>query len=108
MTTEAEEKALVEWTRFVRFLAEDCGYRDLKPLPDGRIACIYPLMFTHAIVVCTVGNFYGVDDRWCYAGYEKAKRYLDAWDGTGEPDGWHRHPATDRRREIDYDPMATA
>jgi hypothetical protein len=41
----------------------------------------------------------GYADRWCYATRELAQKALDEWTGQDEPSGWHRHPATGRRRE---------
>lgn len=70
-------------------------YRNLKVFDDGRIIGIMPLLFTHAIVSDL--DMYGYADRWCYHSYTDAKKALDAWDGTGEPAGWHRHPDTGRR-----------
>ncbi len=78
-------------------IAEDNGYSDLKFFGDGTEAAIMPLMFTHAIIHELYD--YGYGNRWCYKSYDAAKSALDAWDGTGEPDGWHRHPGTGRRRE---------
>lgn len=71
------------------------GYTDAKITPDGDVACIHRFMFTYAILVGL--NPSGYDDRWCYGSYGKAKAALEAWDGTGEPTGWHRHPDTGRR-----------
>lgn len=77
--------------------AERCGYLDYKMFESGIDACIMPLLYTHAII--SELNAFGYGDRWCYKDYQAAKTALDAWDGTGEPDGWHRHPPTGRRRE---------
>lgn len=65
-----------------------------KPIKGGRqprYAAISPKMFTHAIVVAPMHDRYSIHDNYCYHGYAKAKAALDAWDGTGEPTGWHRH-----------------
>lgn len=78
-------------------IANKNGYMDLKLFEDGSDAAIMPLMFTAAIVSDLTDWGYG--DRWCYKTYEAAKAALEAWDGEGEPDGWHRHPMTGRRRE---------
>lgn len=89
--------------RAVMFLME-CGYTDVKPLKGGKWACINRLLFTTAILTgsdATVEDTY--ERRWCYHTYEDAQRALDAWDGTGEPEGWHRDPITGRRRP-DGDP----
>lgn len=85
---------------FEEFLRQN-GYTDTKLIPGDRYAAIFQFMFTHAIIVGCVGDVMRYDDRWCYGSYDKAKAALDAWDGTPgtEPDGWHRHPATGRRRD---------
>lgn len=83
-------------------LAVLLGYTDPKLLPNGDVACIHRLMYTHAILVLDADPSVAVQtykDRWCFSDYDKAKAALDFWDGTGEPTGWHRHPATGRRRE---------
>lgn len=84
---------------FEDFLIRECGYLHVRRLPDGkRFAAIMPLMFTYAIVTVRDGDFNSTADRWCYHNLHDACTALDAWDGTGEPTGWHRHPATGRRR----------
>lgn len=75
------------------------GYLDLKETEESGLVAIMPLMFTHAIISGI--NAYGYEDRWCYSSYAKAKSALDAWDGKGEPTGWHRHPGTGRRVDAD-------
>lgn len=68
-----------------------------KLLPDGRVAFLYRLMFTCAVCVGPLADGC-YDDRWCYHSEVAARAALDAWDGTGEPQGWHRHPFSGRRR----------
>jgi hypothetical protein len=63
---------------------------------SGRDAAIVPLLFTHAILADLTEWGYG--ERWCYRTYADALRALAAWNGNGEPQGWHRHPDTGRRR----------
>lgn len=75
------------------------GYEDAKELPDGRIAACYRFIFTSAIVVGL--DEAGYSDRYCYHTMADARQALDEWDGTGEPEGWHRHTSTGRRREPD-------
>lgn len=82
---------------YLNWLETDCGYKAVRLLPDGRWAAISPLMFTAAIIVGRVGDLTGYDDRWCYHDVASARSALDAWVGQGEPEGWHRHPATGRR-----------
>lgn len=78
---------------------EALGYTNAKVLNDGRIGCIAKFMFTCAIVTVTPATAHiCYDDRWCYHSHDAATAALEKWDGTGEPDGWHRHPLTGRRR----------
>lgn len=75
---------------------------DTKRLEDGRTLDLYPLLFgrTRLLVTLPEDDEAGLfaDDAWEFPSYEVGKAALDAWDGTGEPEGWDRHPATDRRR----------
>jgi hypothetical protein len=89
---------------FEEFVADN-GYRNLEIMPDGRYACILPMLFTHAIIIGDVRGV-GPDDRWCYASLNSAIIWLLEWKKRGfegEPAGWHRHPATGRRR-VNGDP----
>jgi hypothetical protein len=86
---------------FLYYLTEECHYIDVRLIGDGRYSAIMPLLFTHAIIVGQVFDRATYEDRWCYGGLEAARKAHNAWNGKGEPDGWHRHPMTGRRREID-------
>ena len=79
------------------------GYLNPVELSDGRIACIMPLLYTAAIIVMREEHIdIGYDDRWCYHGILAAQNALTRWQQTTplavEPDGWHRHPLSGRRR----------
>jgi hypothetical protein len=81
--------------------AEACaqnGYTDYKRFANGRDAAINRFLFTFAILADLTRWGYG--DRWCFASYDKARAALAAWNGEEgtEPQGWHRHPDTCRRR----------
>jgi hypothetical protein len=78
----------------VAYLAE---YRDIQEKGDHGLVGIAPFIHTHAIISDI--DSYGYGDRWCYHTYAAAKAALDAWDGEGEPQGWHRNPTTGRRRD---------
>lgn len=85
--------------QFAERLARLCRqnhYTDLRFFANGRNAVIHRLMYTYALIADV--SFSGYEDRWCYGSYATAKAALDAWDGEGEPSGWHRHPDTGRRR----------
>ena len=86
-----------EHTQFLDWLRYTAGFKEPRLLPNGKWVGIYPMMFTHAICIGTIGITSHYDDRLCYSTLEKAKAALAAWDGTGEPKGWHRHPASGRR-----------
>lgn len=91
MTRPMAKGALATWLH-------QNGYTHIRELPDGRWAAIMPLIFTTAIVTGTwAGAVYGYDDRWCYRTPDMARVALEAWNGQGEPIGWHRHPDTGRR-----------
>lgn len=94
---------------FDEFLTRECGWREVRRLPDrGQWAGLSRLMFTTAIVVANDGDVTGTADRWCYHTEASAKAALDAWNGEGEPDGWHRHPMSGRRRGEDRPPWVPA
>ncbi len=42
----------------------------------------------------------GYAERYCYGTRVHAEQALEAWDGSGDPEGWHRHPETGRRRNL--------
>lgn len=98
MTAAAKTRTTVDAIAFLIWLTDDCGYLGVRPLTPGRYAAILPLMFTAAIITGRIGDAMSYDDRWCYHSLQAATSALEAWDGTGEPSGWHRHPMTGRRR----------
>lgn len=82
-------------------MLETNGWLVVKPLGDGRYAAIAPMAFTYAIIVGKVGDEVGYDDRWCYKDAATAIVELHAWNGVGEPEGWHRHPRSGRRKDAE-------
>lgn len=87
---------------FLTYLKEE-GYMAVRPFPGRKWAAVKDFMYTHAIIVGRMGDWTGYDDRWCYSSAPKAMLALEAWNGEGEPTGWHRHPDSGRRR-TDGDP----
>lgn len=70
-----------------------------RPVNNEEYIAIIPFIYTYGIIKGRFDNELGYEDRWCYHDLEAAKKAFDEWDGIGEPDGWHRHPKTGRRRE---------
>ena len=68
-------------------------------LPTGDYVAVIPFLFTYGVVTGPPEHWYSYADRWCYHRLAVAVAAATAWDGTGEPEGWHRHPRTGRRRE---------
>lgn len=90
---------LMENLGYLQWLKHECDMKDVRALPGGRWAAIQRFMFTFAIIVGRIGDRTGYDDRWCYHTYRDALHALEKWDGNGDPEGWHRHPKTGRRRD---------
>lgn len=75
-------------------------YKYVVDREDGTYVAIYPLLFHWTMIVGAIDDPY-YDDRWCYATEDKAMTAYCEWaarDYAGEPNGWHRHPNTGRRR----------
>jgi hypothetical protein len=77
------------------------GYALVRQIGVTHWAALCQFAFTTAIIVGTIGDRHGYDDRWCYHSITDAAKALSAWDGTGEPEGWHRHPLSGRRRSVE-------
>ena len=74
------------------------SYVQFKQLPDGRLCGVLRLMFHWTIHVDI--DHCGYADKYCYQTLPGALVALIEWDGTGDPDGWHRHFKTGRRRDL--------
>lgn len=76
--------AIVEWAPH----GSDC----FVELPDGALACVHRLMFTHAILHGVSER--GCESRWCYGSHVEAEGALRDWvanfDKQPEPVGWIR------------------
>lgn len=81
---------------FMAWLKEQ-GYEAPRPIGNGCWAAVYAYVLTHAIITGRIHDYACTENRWCYSSREKALAALEAWDGKGEPTGWHRHPYTGRR-----------
>lgn len=92
------ERAVAAHPELAGMWDEDDHLWEVGTAPDGRRIAIIPLMYTAAVVIGRPHQLTWYDDRWCYHTVTDALTAARAWDGTGEPDGWHRHPDTGRRR----------
>lgn len=83
-------------------------YKELVPESDMRFKYVGNRYVAIVNFVYTVGiisgerihETIGYDDRWCYENMALAHKAFEEWDGAvgTEPQGWHRHPNTGRRR----------
>jgi hypothetical protein len=86
---------------FISHLSDEYGYSCFVPMDDTRFACVSPFLYTTAIITGRYFDSYSLDNRWCYHDYPSALAALIEWAEAGfknEPMGWHRHPASGRRR----------
>lgn len=73
------------------------AYTCFRTLPDGRLCGVHRLLFHWTMHVDI--DVDGYRDRYCYQTETGAIKALLEWSGNGDPDGWHRHPASGRRRD---------
>jgi hypothetical protein len=94
-------------TNFVTEFLPTQGYHDIHDRGDGTWIALNRLMFHYSMLVGTIGDETGYDDRWCMGNYAMALESLNEWKSRGyhgEPLNWHRHPKTSRRR-VDGNPL---
>src|SRR5688572_7310260 len=104
---EAEPRAAgpveIELARRIGYYRRSRGhdYLWIEPLRDGRAVSLLP--WGAGGVQLSIGRLGSGfhDDTWVYTAELAGAAWRAAltWDGTGEPDGWYRHPASGRRRE---------
>lgn len=83
-------------------LADKIGSTAVKLIGDGRALYIYRKIWTYSLCIGDVKNEGYFTDLWCYETLPLAMAAMLAWNpldiSTPEPEGWHRHPPTGRRR----------
>lgn len=82
-------------------MCETNGYLAPTPMGDGKWAALSRFAFTMAILKGSMFDDYGYEDRWCFDSWRSAVVGLADWIARGfegEPQGWHRHPDSGRRR----------
>jgi hypothetical protein len=77
----------------------------VRRIDDEHYMAIGRFMYTHAILKGRIDDLVGYSDRWCYHTPLAAVAAASVWDGSDgtEPEGWHRHPRSGRRRHLDAD-----
>lgn len=77
-------------------ILDECGYQQAQ-IKAGRVVCVAPFLFTWAILADVDQTGYA--ERWCFHTLQDATGALADWDGTGDPEGWHKHIPSGRRRD---------
>jgi hypothetical protein len=67
-------------------------------LADGRLLTVEPTLYGARLCIGDADDAINHTDVWCYPDQAAAIAAMDAWNGEGEPTGWHRHPSSGRRR----------
>lgn len=73
----------------------------IRTQDDGMVIHVVPMLFTTAILVSARLGAQSYLDRWCYMSIPEALAAAEAWTTdypATEPEGWHRHPTSGRRR----------
>ncbi|UTC28774.1 hypothetical protein MARCHEWKA_02620 [Brevundimonas phage vB_BpoS-Marchewka] len=99
---DAAEAEFLSWL-------ESEGYAAALIMPDAMWCGVKPLLFHWTLHIGEVGDRTGYLDRYCYADFRRALLALIEWserDFQGEPSGWRKHPASERRRNNDGDPAS--
>lgn len=77
------------------------GYKLPITIDDTRYAAIYPMAYGDTIIIGKFGDETGWEDQYWYERGQAQHAMLDWIDRRfkGEPEGWHRHIPSNRRRE---------
>jgi hypothetical protein len=75
------------------------NYHTIKRLSDGRICGVHRLSYHWSMQIDI--DYIGYNDSYCFATFELAIDALQKYDGETEPIGWHRHPKSGRRRNLE-------
>jgi len=73
-------------------------YEAVRELPDGIVIAAHRLMYHWTLLIDL--DYCGYNDRYCFATKELVMDAFNKYDGS-EPEGWHRHPKSGRRRNIE-------
>jgi hypothetical protein len=103
MATREVEPEVIAGARHLSAHARAAGsdYLWIRQLDDGRGLFLMPIYGHGArLGIGDMEVMHELDDVWDYRAedIDAAWRAVLGWDGTGEPEGWYRHPRTARRR----------
>lgn len=73
-------------------------YAALRLLPDGRLIGVTPLLFHWTLHIGI--DWMGYAERYCYRDQGLALYDMLTWSGKGDPQHWHKHPTSGRRRDL--------
>lgn len=72
-------------------------YTLLGKLPNGWICGAHRLLMHWTMHIGITED--SIEDRYCFKTKELAEAAVRDWNGEGDPDGWHRHVSSGRRRD---------
>ena len=75
------------------------SYYAIRTLPDGRVCGVHKLLYHWTFHIDI--DYCGYADRYCFYELKDALKALYDYDGKTEPIGWHRHPDSGRRRNLE-------
>lgn len=106
-----------QWTQWHRWDNGDLSSQQpgalIRRFTERHYIAIVHFIYTKAIIIGYLADATGYNDRWCYETFWDAMSAASQWEpeilirqyaGQGyvevmnEPEGWHRHPRTGRRR----------
>lgn len=93
---------MIDTNRILAFWGKPEAKDDIRDLGDGTWLMAHRLMYHWMLIRGTEFEGANYFDRWCYATEDLVRTALAAFPANPtadyEPEGWHRHPPTHRRR----------
>lgn len=87
----------------VEYPRDIVGVIEWRIMPNRGFCTVKPLLYNQADLTYISYNHLEdaetfFDEAWMYKTVDEAVAAMEAWDGTGEPQGWVRHSPSGRRR----------
>lgn len=94
-----------EIQNFNNFLAKDYPHATIRYYASGYYTIAHKLIFHWTVKSGVVGDYFGYEDRFCFATEKIAIDAIKNWNNPKEdcPGQWHRHPKSGRRRQWNDD-----